>query len=186
MIKADIDIDVPDRDLILQHIEHIPASIIKSGESKKHASGVYCQKIPRNPFDGRASIDYKVAEERGYFKLDLLNNTMYRKVKDLDHMDKLLEIEPSWELLEHKAVVDTLIHINGYSHITKMYKPKSIMELAMCIAIIRPGKAYLYGKPLNEVAKEIWKPTKEYYFKKSHAISYAMAITVQMNLLMGV
>jgi hypothetical protein len=64
-------------------------------------------------------------------------------------------------------------------------KPKSIEELAACLAIIRPAKKYLLGKPWSEVLLDVWtKPTtEEYYFKKAHAVAYAMAIVVQMNLI---
>ena len=43
------------------------------GVTKKHNTGVYYTKIPVNPETGTSTIDYKMAEERGYFKLDLLN-----------------------------------------------------------------------------------------------------------------
>lgn len=186
MIRADIDIDVPNRDEILSIIEHIPASIVKPEHSTKHNSGVYCQEIPRNPFNGRSSLDYKEADSRGYFKLDLLNNTLYKDVKDLDHLDNLTNTEPAWEMLEHKQLIDSLVHIKGHSHVVKWMKPKSVMDLAICIALIRPGKKYLFGKSREQIDREIWLPTEEYYFKKAHAVSYAMAITVQMNLLLGV
>jgi hypothetical protein len=51
--------------------------------------------------------------------------------------------------------------------------------------MIRPAKRYLIGKPWTTIMKEVWlKPTTDdYYFKKAHAVAYAMAITVQMNLI---
>ena len=39
--KTDIDIDVKDRDVLLEKLKHIPASIINKGEVKKHNTGVY-------------------------------------------------------------------------------------------------------------------------------------------------
>jgi DNA polymerase III alpha subunit len=64
-------------------------------------------------------------------------------------------------------------------------KPKSIEQLAAVLAIIRPAKKNLLGKSWDEVLEQVWqKPTTdEYYFKKSHAIAYATAIVVQMNLI---
>jgi hypothetical protein len=51
--------------------------------------------------------------------------------------------------------------------------------------MIRPAKRYLVGKNWSIVNAEVWlKPDgNEYYFKKSHAMAYAHAIVVQMNLI---
>jgi hypothetical protein len=62
---------------------------------------------------------------------------------------------------------------------------KTVEQLAAILAMIRPAKRHLIGKSWNEVMKEVWlKPSNnEYYFKKSHATAYAVAIVVQMNLI---
>jgi hypothetical protein len=64
-------------------------------------------------------------------------------------------------------------------------KPKSVEQLAAILAVIRPAKRHLIGKLWADVLEEVWqKPEKEeYYFKKSHATAYAVAIVVQMNLI---
>ena len=64
-------------------------------------------------------------------------------------------------------------------------KPKTIEQLAAVLAIIRPAKRNLMYKEWHEIMKEVWiKPTDgSYFFKKSHAVAYAQAIVVQMNLL---
>jgi DNA polymerase III alpha subunit len=64
-------------------------------------------------------------------------------------------------------------------------KPKSIEELAAVLAVIRPAKRYLIGSDWSLVKKEVWqKPeSDEYFFKKAHAVAYAAAIVVQMNLI---
>ena len=62
-------------------------------------------------------------------------------------------------------------------------EPRSIEDLAICIALPRPGKAHLINKPRSEINREIWMKTDNYYFKKSHAIAYASAIVVQLNLM---
>jgi hypothetical protein len=51
--------------------------------------------------------------------------------------------------------------------------------------MIRPAKRYLIGKDWNTVNAEVWvKPTSdEYFFKKAHAVAYAAAVVVQMNLI---
>jgi hypothetical protein len=64
-------------------------------------------------------------------------------------------------------------------------KPKTILELAAVLAMIRPAKRYLIGKDWNTVNAEVWiKPSSnEYFFKKAHAVAYASAVVVQMNLI---
>ena len=72
IVNTDIDIDVADRNKLLTLIKHTPATINEKNKTKKHNTGVYFHKIPMNPFNGLSTIDYKEAEELGYFKLDIL------------------------------------------------------------------------------------------------------------------
>jgi DNA polymerase III alpha subunit len=178
----DIDIDFADRTKILDILKHIDARI---DTAKKHNTGIYCTSIPCNPIDGISTLDYKTAEERGYFKIDFLNVNVYEGVKSKEHLTKLLETEPLWDLLEQDDFTNLLFHVNGHGSVLRQMKPKNIEELAACLAIIRPAKRYLLGKSWPEVFAEIWtKPTtEEYYFKKAHAIAYAHVIVVQMNLI---
>ena len=179
---GDIDIDIQNRELILDVIDHTPASIIKESTIERHNTGVYVQKVPTDPITGLASIDYENAEELGYAKLDFLNNNAYENIKDNDHLQKLINQEPMWELLEHEEVVKRLYHIHDHFDIVKKMRPKSIEQLAMVLAIIRPGKRYLLGRSWPEVEKEIWvKSDDKYYFKRSHATSYALLIVMQLN-----
>lgn len=182
----DIDVDFADRTKILDIIEHIPASIQdQNGTIKKHNTGVYCHSIPANPLTGTASIEYKQAEDRGYFKIDFLNVGIYKDIKNQEHLETLMNTEPLWELLEQQEFSDLLFHVNGHSNILKTVKPKSIEQLAAVLAMIRPAKRHLIGKTWDEINQEIWvKPDDdEYYFKKAHAVAYAHAIVVQMNLI---
>lgn len=178
----DIDIDFADRSKVLDVIKHVPAAI---DTSKKHNTGVYCHSIPYNPLTGLSSIEYKSAEARGYFKIDFLNVNIYSGVNNEEHLKKLMEIEPLWDLLEQDEFTNLLFHVNGHGHVLRKMKPKNIEQLAACLAIIRPAKKYLLGKPWEEVLNEVWtKPTTDdYYFKKAHAVAYAVAIVVQMNLI---
>lgn len=182
--KTDIDIDVKDREVLLEKLKHIPASIIKDGEIKKHNTGVYFTDIPTHPFTNSANIDYKEAEDRGYFKLDILNVGVYEKVKDEKHLQELIDQEPDWSLLEHKEIVEQLFHIHNHFDIVSKLKPKSVEELAAVLAIIRPAKRHLLKQNWSDIKENVWKkPTDDsYYFKKSHAIGYALAIVVQLNL----
>ena len=181
-LMPDIDIDFADRDIVLSKIQHRVA-LLNSG--KKHNTGVYTTEIPHNPVDNLSTIEHKTAEERGYFKLDFLNVSIYKDVKDDKHLTQLMETEPLWELLQHEEFVDQLFHLNGHTSILKQTCPTSVEQLAAVLAMIRPAKRDLIGKTWTEILKEVWtKPENdEYYFKKAHAISYAMAVVVHMNLL---
>lgn len=181
----DIDVDLQNRQQILDVIKHVPATL---GDGKKHNTGVYCQPIPVNPLTGQASIDYKTAEARGYFKIDFLNVSAYDGVKNEEHLIHLLNVEPMWELMEAKELCDQLFHINGYHELVKRLSPRSVIELAMFLALLRPGKKHLIPvcekEGFEAIKDEIWVKTDDaYFFKKSHAISYASVIVVQLNLI---
>ena len=181
----DIDIDFLDRTDALNILKHIPATIEDNGTFKKHNTGVYCTSIPYNPITGLSTIDYKQAEERGYFKIDFLNVNIYKGVRNEEHLKQLMETEPLWDLLEQDDFTQLLFHVNGHGSILRQSKPRSIEQLAAVLAMIRPAKRYLIGKDWTTVMTEVWtKPENdEYYFKKAHAVAYAMAIVVQMNLI---
>ena len=181
----DIDIDFADRTKALEHFKHVTAAIEDNSTFKKHNTGVYCTSIPYNPLTGLSTIDYKQAEDRGYFKIDFLNVGVYEGVKNKEHLKKLLETEPLWDLLQDNDFIQNLFHVNGHGSILRQSKPRSIEELAAVLAMIRPAKRYLIGKDWTTVMSEVWtKPENdEYYFKKAHAVAYAAAIVVQMNLI---
>jgi DNA polymerase III alpha subunit len=185
----DIDIDFLNRNDILSIIQHTPASILnKDGTYKKHNTGVYCTPVPYNPLTGMASIDYNEAEQRGYFKIDFLNVSAYTGVRNEQHLIKLLNTEPLWELIYEKEVCDQLFHINGYHTLVKELKPQTVEELAMVLALIRPGKKHLIpicnSQGFDAIKNDIWQKTDDsYVFKQSHSISYACVIVVQLNLI---
>ena len=90
-----------------------------------------------------------------------------------------------WGLLEEDDFTDMLFHVNGHGEILRQMKPTSIPQLAAVLAVIRPAKRYLVGKDWTTVMNEVWEKPEgdEYFFKKSHATAYAVAIVVQMNLI---
>ena len=184
---SDIDIDVGDRDTVLELFPHTPAVILRNGEYVKHNTGVYVTDTPEDPFTGYASIDHKVAEDRGYMKIDMLNLGLYTEVRNEQHLDQLLAQEPAWERLYDKDFCGKLIHIgNHYDTLIKMPEAVNTIEkLAMFLAVIRPAKRHLIGKPWTEVEKTVWKkPTDDsYYFKKAHAVSYSHLVVVNVNLI---
>jgi hypothetical protein len=182
----DIDIDFFDRSHILNILPHRISMRLQNSEMVKHNTGIYFQEIPHNPFSNIATIDYKTAESVGYFKIDLLNVSAYAGIKDEEHLDKLINQEPIWELLEYRKIVEQLFHINNHYDIVKKLKPTNIEQLAAVLAIIRPAKRYLLSKPWNEILQNIWiqpEDSTQYFFKKSHAYSYAQLIIVQLNLI---
>lgn len=185
IIDSDIDIDLGDRDQILALINHIPASMRKVTPIHKHATGVYITEIPYDPVYNMATIDYKEAEQRGYFKLDLLNVHVYNYVKSEEHLIELMR-EPNWTKLKDRTFVKQLIHLNNsYNFIQRMPEPiDSIPRLAMFLAAIRPAKRHLLGKTWKEINQTVWdKDDTGYSFKKAHGIAYAMLVVVHLNLL---
>jgi len=180
----DIDIDFADRTQALDKLKHIGATL---DSGKKHNTGIYVQSIPYNPITNLSTLEYKQAEDRGYFKIDFLNVSVYEGVKNKEHLAQLLDQEPLWDLLEQKEFCDMIFHVNGYHSLIAELKPRSIEELAMFLALLRPGKKHLVPvckeKGFQAIEHEIWTKTEEYSFKKSHSIGYAHAIVVQMNLI---
>lgn len=182
---TDIDIDLADRELLLRLIDHVPAmQKDPRGRTTKHNTGVYFHDVPTDPFTGLCTLDYKTAEEVGYFKIDVLNVNIYKDVKDPDHLDRLAAQEPNWALLQHKEIIQQLFHIHGHADLVVRSKPQTLDQLAMVLALIRPGKRHLVGRPWDEIESLIWdKGDEGYSFKRSHALGYALAIVVQLNLL---
>jgi hypothetical protein len=184
--SSDIDIDFGNREDAIRLLKVTPAGIIRDGKLVKHNTGVYPTDVPVDPFTGISSIDYKVAEDRGYAKLDFLNVSLYTQIKDEAHLDALLAQEPDWARLYDPEFCSQLIHIgNHYETLVKMPEAvTSIPRMAMLLAIIRPGKRHLIGQPWLDVAKTIWDANEEgYVFKKAHAVAYAHLVCVHMNLL---
>jgi hypothetical protein len=185
--QSDIDIDLGDRTQALAHINHVPASILRDGKLVKHNSGIYVTDIPVDPYTGQASIDYQAAELRGYVKLDLLNVSLYTQIKSEEHLQQLMTAEPAWDRLYDSEFFARLIHVGShYDTLLKMPEAvNSIPRMAMFLSVIRPAKRHLIGKKWAEVAATVWdKPADDgYYFKKSHAVSYAHLVVVNINLI---
>jgi len=184
--KSDIDIDFANREQILSLLNHTSASIIKDDKLSKHNTGVYFTDIPVDPFSGSASLDYQIAEDRGYLKLDFLNVNLYSRVSNEAHLMELMNAEPPWDKLYEREFCEQLIHIgNHYDTLVKMPEAvNSIPRMAMFLSVIRPAKRHLIGQRWADVAKTVWdKPADDsYYFKKSHAVAYATLVVVNMNL----
>ena len=184
---SDIDIDVADRAQALALLEYTGATIVRDGKITNHNTGVYFTAIPADPFTGRAALDYEAAEERGYFKIDILNVGLYQQIKTEEHLLQLMQQEPAWDRLYDPDFCAQLMHIGAhYDTLIRMPEAvNSITRLAMFLAVIRPAKRHLIGRTWREVAETVWeKPADDgYYFKKAHAISYAHLVAVNINLI---
>jgi len=185
-MSADIDIDFADRNQLLELIKHTPARQLHQGQVRKHNSGIYVTDIPHDPVNQCAAIDYEAAEELGYFKIDLLNMSVYQLITGPEHYATAVAQEPNWtKLWTDTEWAKQLVHIGNYTDLLKEMKPDSIPRMAAFISIIRPGKAHLQRQPWNNVFETVWDgdESKGYTFKKSHAISYAALVALHMNLL---
>lgn len=185
-MSADIDIDLADRDRLLRLIRATPARQQVDGQVRRHNSGVYVTDIPYDPINQCAAIDYETAEQRGYFKIDLLHMSVYDLVHDPQHYQTMLERDPPWSRLwEDPAWASQLVHVGNYTGLLGTMRPDSIPRMAAFISIIRPGKAHLQGRAWDQVFASVWDgdTSRGYTFKKSHAISYAALVALHMNLI---
>lgn len=185
-IDFDIDIDFKDRDSAIKALGGIPAMRETKDGPKIHNSGLYFQRIPYDVSRGYARVNFREAAELGYMKVDFLNFSLYDDFESEKEIDEYLSMEPVWEAFECREIVENLYHIGDHFSLVNRMKPKTIEELAMLLAVIRPSKKHLRNLSWDEVRKDVWeKPTDgSYYFKKSHAFSYAIAIILQLNKLL--
>jgi hypothetical protein len=185
-MSADIDLDFSDRESVLKLIQHTPARQLHQGQIRRHNSGVYVTDIPYDPVNQCAAIDYELAEQRGYFKIDFLNMSVYNLIKSPEHYDQMLAQDPPWtRLWTDSSWSQQLAHVGNYTELLKQMQPDSIPRMAAFISIIRPGKAHLQGKSWTEVFDTVWDgdSSRGFVFKRSHAVSYAALVALHMNLL---
>ena len=185
-MSADIDLDFADREQVLKLIKATPAHQVHQGQIRRHNSGVYVTDIPYDPVNACAAIDYETAETRGYFKIDLLNMTVYQLIKDPDHYRDMLDQKPNWaRLWTDTEWAQQLVRVGNYTDLLQSMKPDSIPRMAAFISIIRPGKAHLQNRSWATVFESVWDgdSTRGFVFKKAHAVGYAALVSLHMNLL---
>jgi hypothetical protein len=185
-MSADIDIDLADRDQLLKLIQSTQARQHHQGQIRRHNSGVYVTDIPYDPVNACAAIDYEHAEELGYFKIDLLNMSVYQLIKSPEHYKQMLDQEPNWSRLwTDTEWAKQLVHVGNYTELLHSMRPDSIPRMAAFISIIRPGKAHLQHRPWAEVFESVWDgdDSKGFVFKKAHALGYSKLVALHMNLL---
>ncbi len=190
--RTDVDIDFKDAKKVIAQLPCVrSAENITSDGIIPHNSGVHFDNIPTDPVTGFASIQYKEAEKLGYQKVDILSQSAYEYVRDREHLKELMQREPDWSLLLVPEIVDNLSQIKKHIALLNVWKPCSIDELAMFIAMIRPGKRNCQSmNNWSEVEAVIWdynsigldhEGNKLRYFKKPHAYAYSLMIVVQLN-----
>ena len=185
----DIDIDVPSSFKITDEFqEAVRASIYKDGKLSPHPCGAYFQNVPVDPLSGLAAIPYSQIEELDAQKIDFLHVHVYDHFTSKDEIRALLQCEPDWNILQIPSIVDKLFQISKHYQLISRLKPTSILELADCLALIRPQKRYLvdlYIKNQDKARSMLYTQDEgtSYSFKKGHALSYAMVIVLQLHLI---
>jgi len=185
-MSADIDIDLANRDQLLELIKATPARQLHQGQVRRHNSGVYVTDIPWDPVNECAAIDYEAAEQLGYFKIDLLNMTVYQLIQDPAHYQQMLDQTPPWSRLwTDPEWASQLVHIGNYTELLNSMRPDSVPRMAAFISIIRPGKAHLQNQTWDKVFESVWDgdDSRGFVFKHAHAIGYAALVSLHMNLL---
>jgi hypothetical protein len=184
-IDADIDIDVQ-QCKITDIFTAVPAARFADNKIHKHPVGYYFQNIPVDPVSKFAAIPYEESTDYGYFKIDFLHLSVLDQFTSKQEIKQYLKQEPDWSLLADPQQVAKLFQIHSHFKLIDTIKPKSINELADCIALIRPGKRFLLDKYLTdktETCKLLYTKTASSDYRKSHAIAYAHVIVLQLHLI---
>lgn len=187
-VEMDIDIDFQSNfDPRRLFKQAVAASMVKNNELSKHPCGHYVQAIPVDSVTGLAAIPYEEAEVLGYFKIDFLHLSLLDNFETKTQIRELLKKEPDWALLQDPTSVAKLFQIHKHEKLLSQVRPTSVQELADCIALIRPAKRHLiheYLKNKDRIRQTLYqKDDSGYYFKRSHAISYALTIVLQLHLI---
>lgn len=193
----DIDLDTPTTFSPLDVFPtFVRASVVQKGELSAHACGYYCQPVPIDKLTKLAAIPYNVADQYGYRKIDFLHLSTYDKITSPEHLKQLQTQEPNWNLLQDPFILEQIAHLGTkdedgklkHLKMVQMLNPRSIEDVADCLALIRPSKNHLlsdYIKDKQRVRAVLYDPptNNQYYFKKSHAIAYAFNVVVELNMI---
>jgi len=165
----------------------VRASIYGDNKLTPHPCGVYFQDVPTDPITKLAAIPYDLADHLECFKVDFLHNHVYDYFSSHDEIKELVKHDPDWKLLEMPSVIKQLFQVNNQVEVVLKVKPTSILELADCLALIRPQKKYLLDQYLadrTKIRSELYRQGEGgYSFKKGHAVAYSMVIVLQLHLI---
>lgn len=204
---SDLDLDIPSSKSELIRGGIVKASILtERGTYQNHPAGVYLYAaVPQ--FDGVAVIDYKEMEKIEYQKIDILNNTFLDDISNkemIEFIEKIENEDIDWEELWRYTEP---YQLGKYPGILREFKVSSVLDLAIILALIRPGsvanydkmKAFIhtdkilkkkseeaqiileetYGIPVfNEQFKSLGIDDGKYRYKKPHSIGYAYVLLI--------
>jgi hypothetical protein len=183
---ADIDIDVQSTFDPSNLFDIVHASRVQDGKLLKHPVGVYFQRIPVDPVTGYAAIPYDATNEYDYFKIDMLHLHILNLFDSKQQIRALLRQAPDWDMLQSEANVSKLFQLSKHFAVVNKMKPRSILDIADCIAIIRPGKRILLDKYVFDRAAArvlLYQKHSDSDYKRSHAVAYAHIVVLQMHLI---
>lgn len=184
----DIDVDTPTNfDSTKLFPKWLRASVVRDGKMTPHPCGVYPQTMPQDPLTKLSAIPYGDAEDLGFLKVDFLHISVYNSFQTRQQIDELISKEPNWTLLQLPSTHPKLFQLSKHGEMLMTIKPSNILELADCMALIRPGKKQfigLYSKD-REVTRRILYAADDtgYSFKKSHALAYSYVVVLQLHLI---
>lgn len=181
MKSFDVDIDIKPT---IDRTKYGTRAMVYNETTQKispHAAGIYLHDVPVDPVTNLCAFDYKHGNQQGHPKVDLLNNTAYELFESKQDIIDTMEVSVDWDLFLDEEIVSKLPHIGNHFDLVRRISPMSVLDLADVLALIRPGKSHLvsdYIKNKDKTRKVLYRRSTEAYFKKSHAISYAMMIVL--------
>ena len=186
---ADVDIDIPIRTPIHTLFPSvISASRVANGQLVKHPCGYYFETIPVDKLTNLAAIPYTEAENLDYTKIDFLHLSLLGGFKNKAEFRAMCRKEPNWDLLKEKKIVEQLFQVKNHWILLQRVHPKSIIELADVIALIRPEKRHLLDQYVAN--KAVIRPLlyrgagdDKSAFRYGHSLSYSVTIVAQLNLI---
>lgn len=187
----DLDIDVKDRERVAGLFKTATVASQFTPDKRnltKHNNGVYFQRIPVDRATGLSAFPYDLAEELGYFKIDLLAVHVYDLIESQEELDMLLAQPVDWGWFQDERFFQKgLFHIAKHFDLCQEYPPRDLVDLAVLISVIRPSRRHLLNENLSwdEIRARVWQkdPSGKYGFKKSHAVGYAMVTTLHAKLI---
>jgi DNA polymerase III alpha subunit len=183
----DVDIDIVNTFNPSKAFGWTKASMVKNGKLGPHPCGVYPQPVPVDHLTKLCAIPYEEAEQVGFMKIDFLHLNVYSHFKSRQEIEELLCLEPDWSILLDPEHQPKLFQLANHSSVLDAIKPKSIVQLADVLALIRPGKKKLLtlyqAHPISTRTLLYAKDENGYTFKKAHSIAYAHVIVLQLFLI---
>ncbi len=204
---SDLDIDIPSKESSNIKLNLLKSSILNDkGDIQPHPAGVYFYKsIPA--FNGLAVLDYKSMEALKYQKIDILNNTFLDDLTQKEFIEYISVIENGGIDWKKLWKYDEPYQLGKYPGILREFKVCSVLDVAMVLAIIRPGslknydklKMFMhtdkilnkrsnvdkkileetYGIPVfDEQFKKLGIDDGKYRYKKPHSIGYAFVLLI--------